>query len=246
MIPQTRQDGREREKNPLIKWLSDRNLSLSTSLLCRCLTQSIAIQILININLLISIKIRLPLDRLSLASVWHCSPPHHPDKSPHPPHTQHLTLASIRRTVFVKVSTVIKKCPWCNFMPVDTHAPYAKDYGKAGPIGCGWGSFGHFMGTFNGLCRLCWAQNCPLGGAEKPQTGNPAPPTCDMNLCRSICHVSGFWLSEGCGCTTEAISDPVYLSFTASSRLEIIRTNTIGNCPPPTQDFLSPSSLHPP
>lgn len=58
---------------------------LRTSLLYRCLTQSIAIQILININLLISIKIRLPLDQFSLASVWHCRPlitqmtppPHH-------------------------------------------------------------------------------------------------------------------------------------------------------------------------
>lgn len=35
------------------------------------------------------------------------------------------------------------------------------------------------------------------------------------------------------GVFSEAISGPVYLSFTASSGLEIIRTNTIGNCPPP-------------
>lgn len=60
--------------------------------------------------------------------------PHHPDNSPSSSHThtltvQPLTLASIRLTVFVRVSTVIKKCPWCNFMPVDTHRPYAKDYG---------------------------------------------------------------------------------------------------------------------
>ena len=144
----------KRKKRTVIKWLSDRNLSFSTSLLCRCLTQSIAIQILININLLISIKIRLPLDRLWLASVWHWRPPHHPDDSPLPltpspnTHTQHLTLASIRLTVFVKVSTVIKKCPWCNFMPVDTHAPYANDYGKGVPMaqavaGGPWSLYGH-------------------------------------------------------------------------------------------------------
>lgn len=112
---------------------------LRTSLLYRCLTQSIAIQILININLLISIKIRLPLDQFSLASVWHCRPlitqmtppPHHSHTHIHTQRRQPLTLASIRLTVSARVSTVIKKCPWCNFMPVDTHGPHAKDYGMS-------------------------------------------------------------------------------------------------------------------
>lgn len=143
---------------------------LRTSLLYCCLTQSIAIQILININLLISIKIRLPLDQFSLASVWHCRPLI-TQTAPPPHHThihtqtrtalQPLTLASIRLTVFVRVSTVIKKCPWCNFMPVDTHRPYAKDYGmwvwhiSVRHHRAGGPSLGHFIGAFNGPCCLC-------------------------------------------------------------------------------------------
>lgn len=98
-------------------------------------------------------------------------------------------------------------------MPVDAHAPYAKDYGKGGLIRAGWGVSGHFMGTFNGPRRLCWAQNCPLGRGEKPQPGDPAPPTCDMNLCRSTCRVSvfllsgrGFTASEGGGWLEEAVA----------------------------------------
>lgn len=110
---------------------------LRTSLLYCCLTQSIAIQILININLLISIKSRLPLDQFSLASVWHCRTlitsrlpplPLHLSLT-HTPTNTPLTLASIGLTVFESILTVIKKCPWCNFMPVDAGRPYAEDYG---------------------------------------------------------------------------------------------------------------------
>lgn len=72
------------------------------------------------------------------------------------------------------------------------------------------------MGTFNGPRRLCWAQNCPLGRGEKPQPGDPAPPTCDMNLCCSTCRVSVFLLSgrrftasEGGGWMEEAVAGGV-------------------------------------
>ena len=171
---------------------------LRTSLLYCCLTQSIAIQILININLLISIKIRLPLDQFSLASVWHCRPlitqttppPHHTHT--HTQTQQPLTLASIRLTVFVRVSTVIKKCPWCNFMPVDTRGPYAKDYGmpacRISARHCGAGGPGPSATLWEPLMALVAGVRATMaeysrvstGGlpstsaAEQP--GNPPPP----------------------------------------------------------------------
>lgn len=36
------------------------------------------------------------------------------------------------------------------------------------------GVFGHFMGTFNGPYRLCWAQTCPLGGEAPARGSNPS------------------------------------------------------------------------
>lgn len=201
---------------------------LRTSLLYRCLTQSIAIPILININLLISIKIRLPLDQFSLASVWHCRPlitqttppPHHSHTHmltdthtytrTHAAGPQPLTLPSIRLTVFVRVSTVIKKCPWCNFMPVDTQRPYAKDYGTLARgmsvRCCEAGGLGHFIAAFNGPCCQCSSHNGQIqqsvrwglpSASATEQPGNPAPPASHTNLsrqsvpwCRSICRVS--------------------------------------------------------
>lgn len=78
------------------------------------------------------------------------------------------------------------------------------------------------MGTFNGPRRLCRAQNSPLGRGEKPPPGDPAPPTCDMNLRRSTCRVSvfllsgrGFTASEGGGWWEEAVAGGVGGAFSA-------------------------------